>query len=129
MADELAEVKPKRFVLAQDVGELERTRASRVVRLLPGFDPFLLPRQSRTYLVRGDEEYNRIYRPQGWITPVVLQGGRAVALWPWKRRGAKLEVNIEPFEPLRGRTTVERETAALARYLGAELDLTMRSRP
>jgi hypothetical protein len=59
----------------------------------------------------------------------VLQGGRAVALWPWKRRGAKLEVTLEPLEPLRSRTTVERELKALARYLGAELDLTMRSRP
>jgi Winged helix DNA-binding domain len=129
IADELAEVGPKRFLLARDVPALERARASRVLRLLPAFDPFLLPRQTRAYLVRSDEEYNRIYRPQGWITPVVLQGGRAVALWPWKRRGAKLEVDVEPLEPLRSRTTVERETAALARYLGAELDLKTRSRP
>jgi uncharacterized protein YcaQ len=127
VADELAEVEPKRFLLARDFPVLERARASRAVRLLPGFDPFLLPRQTRPYLVRSDEEYNRIYRPQGWITPVVLQGGRAVGLWPWKRRGAKVEVNLEPF----GKTPsgAEREATALARYLGAELDLTMRSRP
>jgi Winged helix DNA-binding domain len=129
IADELVEIEPKRLLLARDVEEYERTRASRVVRLLPGFDPFLLPRQNRGYLVRSRAEYDRIYRPQGWITPAVLQGGRAVALWPWKRRGAKLEVTLEPLEPLRSRTTVERELKALARYLGAELDLTMRSRP
>jgi hypothetical protein len=131
IADELAEVGPKRFLLARDVEALERTRASRVVRLLPGFDPFLLPRQTRAYLVRTDEEYARVYRPQGWITPVVLQGGRGVAVWPWKRKGAKLEVSVEPFEPLRAQTRVaiEREAAALARYLGAEVDLKMRSRP
>jgi hypothetical protein len=125
IADELAEVEPKRFVLARDVGAFERARASRVVRLLPAFDPFLLPRQTRPYLVRSQEEYDRIYRPQGWITPVVLQGGRAVALWPWKRKGAKLEVSVEPLEPLRAQTraAVERETTALARYLGAEREL------
>jgi Winged helix DNA-binding domain len=128
---ELVEVEPKRFLLARDVGVFEQTRASRVVRLLPAFDPFVLPRQTRPYLLRNDEEYERIYRPQGWITPVVLQGGRAVAVWPWKRRGAKLEVMVEPLEPLRGpaRATLEREAAALARYLGAELELKTRSRP
>jgi Winged helix DNA-binding domain len=129
IADELVEIEPKRFLLGRDVEELERTRASRVVRLLPGFDPFLLPKQNRLHLVRSRDEYDRIYRPQGWITPVVLQGGRAVALWPWKRRGARLEVDVDPFEPLRGRSTIERELRALARYLGSELDLTTRSRP
>jgi Winged helix DNA-binding domain len=129
IADELAEIGPKRFLLTRDVEELERTRPSRAVRLLPGFDPFLLPRQTRPYLARSDDAYNRIYRPQGWITPVVLQGGRAVGLWPWKRRGAKLEVTVEPLEPLRSRTAVERELKALARYLGAELDLTLRAPP
>lgn len=125
IADELAEVEPKRFLLARDVGALERARASRVVRLLPAFDPFLLPKQTRPYLVRSQEEYDRIYRPQGWITPVVLQGGRAVAVWPWKRKGARLEVSLEPLEPLRAQTraAVERETTALARYLGAEREL------
>jgi hypothetical protein len=133
IADELAEVEPKRFVLARDVETLHRGRASRAVRLLPGFDPFLLPKQIRPHLVGSEEDYARIYRPQGWITPVVLEGGRAVALWPWKRKGAKLELTVEPLEPLQTgiRATVERETKALARYLGAELDLavTPRSRP
>jgi uncharacterized protein YcaQ len=126
---DLAEVEPKRFVLARDVEDLERTRPSRVVRLLPGFDPFLLPRQTRAYLARDEDAYNRIYRPQGWITPVVLQGGRAIAVWPWKRRGARLEVIVEPFRPLAERiaATIERETRALARYLGAELELTFAS--
>jgi hypothetical protein len=127
LADELAEVEPKRFLLARDVETLERARASRVVRLLPAFDPFLLPRQTRRYLVRNDEEYDRIYRPQGWITPVVLRGGRAIGLWPWKRRGARLQVTLEPLDPLPA--TVEREAAAAARYLGLELQLTTRSRP
>jgi winged helix DNA-binding protein len=122
VADELAEVEPKRFLLARDVAAFERARASRAVRLLPAFDPFLLPRQTRPYLVRSDEEYDRIYRPQGWITPVVLQGGRAVGLWPWKRRGTRLEVSIEPLASVPG--AAPREAAALARYLGAELVLT-----
>jgi uncharacterized protein YcaQ len=122
IADELVEVEPKRFLLARDVEELERTRASRATRLLPGFDPFLLPRQNREHLVKDRAEYDRIYRPQGWITPVVLQGGRAVALWPWKRRGARLEVSIEPFGTVP--TAARREATALARYLGAELVLT-----
>jgi hypothetical protein len=127
ITSELAEVEPKRFLLTRDVEAFERARASRVVRLLPAFDPFLLPRQTRPYLVRSDEEYDRIYRPQGWITPVVLHGGRAVALWPWKRRGAKLAIELEPLDSRP--VSVEREAAALARYLRTELELRTRSRP
>jgi Winged helix DNA-binding domain len=127
IADELAEVEPKRFLLARDVEAFERARPSRAVRLLPAFDPFLLPKQTRGFLVRTDEDYNRIYRPQGWITPVVLQGGRAVGLWPWKRSGAKLEMTLEPLGPLT--SVAKREAASLARYLGTELVLTTRSRP
>jgi hypothetical protein len=61
----------------------------------------------------------------------VLQGGRAIALWPWKRKGAKLEVSVEPLEALNAQTraAIDRETTALARYLGAELVLTQPSRP
>jgi Winged helix DNA-binding domain len=130
LADELAEVEPKRYLLARDFEPLEQVRASRAVRLLPAFDPYLVPKPPRTYLIKREEDRDRIYRPQAWITPVVLQGGRAIALWPWKRRGAKLELTVEPLEPLRGptRSAVEREAQALARYLGAKLILTL-SRP
>jgi uncharacterized protein YcaQ len=127
IADEVAEVEPKRFLLASDVEQFQRARASRAVRLLPAFDPFLLPRQTRSHLVPSEEDYARIYRPQGWITPVVLQGGRVVALWRSKRRGAKVEVTVEPLAPTN--SAVEREVASLARYLGAELELKTRSRP
>jgi Winged helix DNA-binding domain len=126
---ELAEVEPKRFVLARDVEALERAKPSRVVRLLPGFDPFLLPKQVRPYLVRTREDYDRIYRPQGWITPVVLQGGRALALWPWKRRGKKLQIDVEPLDGAPAPPAVNHEATALARYLGAEVELRTRSRP
>jgi Winged helix DNA-binding domain len=127
LGGELVEIEPKRFLLARDVEALERARASRAVRLLPAFDPYLIPKPPRTYLLQRVKEPDRIYRGQGWITPVVLQGGRAVGVWPWKRRGAKLEVSLEPLAPLTD--TVEREAASLARYLGAELRLTTRSRP
>jgi Winged helix DNA-binding domain len=129
LSDELAEVEPKRFLLARDVEALERARPSRALRLLPAFDPYLIPKPPRVHLVSREQDRDRIYRPQAWITPVVLQGGRAIGVWPWKRRGAKIEVTVEPFRPLGQRTaaTVRREARDLARYLGAELELTFAS--
>jgi hypothetical protein len=127
LADEIVEVEPKRCMLARDVEALRRAPASRALRLLPAFDPYLIPKPPRTYLLRRVEDPDRIYRSQGWITPVVLRGGRAVGLWPWKRRGTKLEMTLEPLEPLS--SAAEREAASLARYLGAELVLTTHSRP
>ncbi len=124
VADELVEVAPKRFLLKADSDALETASASRTVRLLPAFDPYLLGHQDRTHLVEK-EWSSRVYRTAGWVSPVVLQGGRVVGVWEQKRRGLKLVVRVEPLKAL-SRTeqaAVGAEAEALAAYLGGELEL------
>jgi hypothetical protein len=121
LADELFEVEPKRFALAEDSRAL-RTRASGV-RMLPGFDPYVLfPRSDRPV---PEKHLARVYRTQGWISATVVERGRAVAVWSTERRGSKLALTVEQFEPLTAGTrgAVTREAGSVARHLGGDLEL------
>ncbi len=48
------------------------------------FDPFLLAHATKGHLVER-KYYKRVYRPQGWISPVVMRGGTIVGVWFPKR--------------------------------------------
>jgi hypothetical protein len=54
------------------------------VRLLPAFDAFLLAHATKDHIV-DPRFYKRVYRNQGWISPVVLVGGRIAAVWSIQR--------------------------------------------
>src|SRR5439155_7764 len=67
-----------------------------VVRLLPSFDAFLLGVKDKSHLV-DPGHYKRVYRPQGWLSPVVLVDGRVGGVWSHERKGARLSVRVTPF--------------------------------
>ena len=56
---------------------------------------------------------------------MVLSAGRMVGVWRHQRRGARLEVGVEPFEPLPPATwqEVAEEAQRLAAFVGADLEL------
>ena len=116
------------WVLRRDLSPLETTTAEPArARLLPYFDAFLLGHRNKQHLV---EESHRaeVYRNQGWVAPVVLAGGRAVAVWSHAPAGKRLRIRIRPFKPLPRRTSSElRGTAReLGRFLGyPQVDLSM----
>jgi hypothetical protein len=89
------------------------------IRLLPYFDSFLLGHRERAQLA-GAQDRPRIYRAQGWIAPVVLVDGRAVATWRHERQGQRLMVEVARFRPLAPRTVkaIGDEARDLARFLG-----------
>ena len=67
----------------------------------------------------------RVYRAQGWISPVVLVNGRMVGVWRQARKGRHLLVELEPFGrlPAWARTQVEAEAERLAAFLDCGLEL------
>jgi hypothetical protein len=67
----------------------------------------------------------RVFRPQGWISPVVLMNGRMAGVWKHARKGRRLQVEIEPFGrlPAWARTQLQAEVDSLAAFLGGELEL------
>lgn len=65
---------------------------------------------------------DRVYRPQGWLSPVLLVGGRMEGTWRHERRGRRVEIAFEPFGRLPKAVHAEAEAEAerLAAFLGGE---------
>jgi hypothetical protein len=108
-------------VLREDLDELAQAKFERpLVRLLPYFDGYLLGHKEREHLVTTRHR-PKVYRTQGWIAPVVLVDGRAVASWSHTRRGERLSINVAQFEPISRRITagIREEARSLGRFLGA----------
>lgn len=107
-------------VLREDLDILKRAKFDApLVRLLPYFDAYLLGHKEREHLV--PMKYRpEVYRPQGWIAPVVLVDGRAVAVWNHSRQGNRLSVKVEMFESISQEIIngIGEEARDLGRFLG-----------
>jgi uncharacterized protein YcaQ len=125
---ELAEIsgeKKSTFLLRKDVPVLNGGPSAKLsVRLLPLFDPYLLAHREKDHLLSA-QHYKRVYRNQGWISPVVLIDGAIAGVWSHKLQGKKLLVEIEPFGklPKAERGGIEREAEHLAQFFESELKL------
>ena len=88
------------------------------------FDPWVVGASRRCAAALEPRYKARVYRPQGWITPVVLVNGRMVGVWRHQRKGRRLLVEIDPFGrlPAWARAEVEAEAERLAEFLEGELD-------
>ncbi|HTE63208.1 MAG TPA: winged helix DNA-binding domain-containing protein, partial [Solirubrobacteraceae bacterium] len=69
------------WMLAEDVEEAEAAAPSGVVRLLPGFDHYVVAAPRDGEAVLAAEHRARVYRPQGWLSPVLLVDGRMAGVW------------------------------------------------
>jgi len=68
------------------------------VNLLPNFDPFLLGHRDKS-LYLDEEDYKKVYRKAGWISAVMLVGGRVAGTWSYIRQGKRLVVEFSLFRP------------------------------
>ncbi|MFG2824108.1 winged helix DNA-binding domain-containing protein [Kitasatospora sp. NPDC048365] len=84
LGDRLAEVsvdgEPRRM-LAEDVAELAATQPSEEVVLLPGFDQYVLGTGTSDARLLAPERRSEVSRAAGWISPVVVHGGRVAGVW------------------------------------------------
>jgi hypothetical protein len=99
---ELAEVSIEgttAWLLRDDLPQLKASKAGRgLVRLLPSFDPYMLAHEDKDHLVHP-QYYKRVYRNQGWLSPVVLVDGKVAGTWQMEK-GKKKSVKIELWEKL-----------------------------
>jgi uncharacterized protein YcaQ len=112
------------WALAKDVDDMARTEPSNTARLIPAFDPWVIGASRRDPFL--DPHYaGRVYRKQGWISPVLLVNGRASGVWKHQRKGRRLLIEIEPFEriPVWARKQVELEAERIARFHDGALEL------
>jgi hypothetical protein len=113
------------YLLAADAAGLAAAAPSRSVRLLPAFDQYVVTATRQADHLTPGPFKQRIYRPQGWLSPVLLVDGRMDGTWRQEPKGRRLRVTIEPFTPLPGwaRQAAEGEAERLAAWSGAELEL------
>lgn len=110
----------KGYVLRSDVFELDDAKTDgQTVRLLPFFDSFLLGHRSHLNIV-DEVNHKKVYRGQGWVSPVLLVDGQARGVWSQVRGKNRLEVRVSAFTrlPASVRERVSEEAAELGRFLG-----------
>ena len=105
--------------------EVAATAPSRVVRLLGAFDPYVVGALRQLEHLLPGPFRDRVSRTSGWISPVLLDGGRLVGTWTQEARAGRLEVTVAPFGRLRPnvRKAAEAEAERWAGDAGAALDL------
>jgi hypothetical protein len=117
------------WMLSRHVRELRGLSPLRSVRLLPGFDQYVIGASLHARQLLPGDLRHRVYRPQGWISPVLLVNGRMDGVWRHEIKGSRIEVVIEPFVkvPVWARRAAGIEAERLAAFLGGTLDLSWKN--
>jgi hypothetical protein len=123
LGEEVSQVEVERtraWMLTRHMREAAEASPPGSVRLLPAFDQYVIgaSRVSSNYFPGPFKD--RVYRAQGWVSPVLLVDGRMDGIWRYERKGSRLAVEIEPFVELPGwaRRAAEAEAERLARLHG-----------
>jgi hypothetical protein len=113
------------WALAADVRKMSDFQAKRSVRLLPAFDQYVVGASHHAERLLPGNFRSRVYRPQGWISPVLLVNGRMEGTWRHVLKGNRIEVVIEPFikVPHWARRSAEQEAERLADFFDSSLTL------
>ncbi|MDG6987718.1 MAG: AlkZ family DNA glycosylase [Nitrososphaerota archaeon] len=107
-------------VLAGDLEELQSAHLDEVnVRLLPFFDSFLLGHKSHRNIV-SPTDHGHVYRPAGWVSPVLLVDGRAAGVWSYTTKNGTLQIQVRSFSDISEEVSslVREEAAELGRFVG-----------
>ena len=129
LGDDVAEVDvdgTPMWMLAADVKAATTCKPAHAVRLLPAFDQYVVASTRQADNLLPGPLRARVYRPQGWLSPVLLVDGQMAGVWKHERKGTRLTVTIEPFTKLPKWATkaAEAEAASLGQFLGAEPEVT-----
>ncbi|MFL6386351.1 MAG: winged helix DNA-binding domain-containing protein [Terriglobales bacterium] len=95
------------LLLREDMKVLQAASFSHgSVHLLPYFDVYLLAHRFKEHFLKL-QFYKRVYRNQGWISPVVLINGEIAGVWSYKLSRKAVEIEIELFARLDARTRTQ----------------------
>jgi hypothetical protein len=120
----LAEVEvdgERAYVLAKHLDELAATKPSKTVRLLPGFDQYVLGPTTADGHVVSAARRRAVSKQSGWISPVVVAGGAVAGTWDLDGDRARIVWFKEGGRPPRSalHAEVARLSSILRRDLGA----------
>jgi hypothetical protein len=135
IADELAAVEVegwRAFALETTLEPLKMAELEGTVNLLPLFDGYVLGlgrgRELEPLLPAAFQK--QVYRPQGWISAVVLVDGYIEGVWEYRTSGAQTALKVQlftaPAAPLRHRIAAEAER--LGAFLNRKVGLVFEER-
>ena len=107
-------------ILQSDLQELEKAKIdAHVVRLLPFFDSFVLGHKSHRNII-DESNKKKVYRAQGWVSPVLLVDGRAQGVWYHAEHKGELEIHVTRFSALPSNVSsqLREEASNLGLFLG-----------
>lgn len=115
------------LALRDTLDEMQDSASTGTINLLPLFDAYVLG------IGRGPDieallplEYQRqVYRPQGWISAVVLVDGYIKGVWEYKRQSAQITVKVRMFSPPAAavKRGIESETERLSVFWNSKIVL------
>ncbi len=112
----------KGWALPEAVEHMANAQPAHAVNLLPHFDTYTVTLAKQNLV---PEVYRgRVYRPQGWIAPVVLVDGRIAGVWERDKK----TLNIDLFDPLTDaiRHGIEVESKRIGAFLDTEIETVYR---
>lgn len=109
----------KAYVRAADLDELAAIEPSTTVRLLGGFDPYTLSLQKEAEPLLPAARRSLVSREAGWISAVVLVGGRVAGTWTHDLAPKRTRVELSPWRRLTKseRRAVDAEAARIGAFL------------
>jgi hypothetical protein len=127
LGDELAEVEidgERAFVLAADLDGLASAKPTSAVRMLGGFDQWVLGPGTGDGHVTPAARRRDVSKQSGWISPVVVAGG--VVRGTWERDGDQARIAWFKEVGRMPRHALHAEVARLSAILGRELRASFR---
>lgn len=106
---------------------LTKSQPGQTVRLLPYFDPYTIAIARHSDALLPAAQKHKVYRAQGWISPVVLVDGRLVGVWEHAVKRGYTEVTVMLFTPLTKdvKMQIASEVEELGKFLGSTVKLTL----
>ena len=107
-------------MLTSTLATLTAAEPVHTVRLLPYFDPYTLAIARHSDYLLPVAQKNKVYRAQGWISPVVLVDGRIDGVWEHTIKRARTEVTVTLFAAVTPavRAAITAEAEQLGQFLG-----------
>jgi hypothetical protein len=127
LGDRLVEVEvdgERAYVRREDLNELAAARPTRAVRLLPGFDQYVLGPGTDDGHVVPSARRAAVSRQAGWISPVVVSGGVVCGTWELERDQVRIAWFKEAGRP--PRNALEAEVGRLSSILDRDFTAAMR---
>jgi DNA glycosylase AlkZ-like len=115
----------RRYILAKDLDDVASTRPTTAVRLLPGFDQYVLGAGTEDCHIVPAKRRTAVSRQAGWIAPIVVAGGSVNGTWEVDGERLRVDWFKESGKPPRAKlaTEIERMSAILGRDLRPEVKI------